>query len=59
VLAAKELRRMDQGLVDPEGRGMTQAARVLGIVSVVLLAIGVVAGGLILLFQAFALPEIH
>jgi len=40
VLANSDLREMDAGRMDPSGRGLTQAGKVCGIISVVL---GIVA----------------
>ncbi len=42
----RELAAIDSGLMDPSGRGMTQAGMILGIITTVLLFIG---GGLVLL----------
>ncbi len=44
VLGNGDLAAMDRGEVDPEGRGMTQAGKVLGIVGVALASIGVIIG---------------
>jgi hypothetical protein len=41
VMGNTDLTAMDRGEVDPSGRGMTQAGKVLGIVSVVLASIGI------------------
>lgn len=53
VIANGDLREMDAGRMDPEGRGMTQAGKICGIISVGLAAFGVLIGLLwIVLFIA-------
>jgi hypothetical protein len=42
VMGKNDLKAMDAGQMDPEGRGMTQAGKILGLVSMILLAIGIV-----------------
>lgn len=42
VMANSDLREMNAGRMDPSGRGMTEAGRVLGIVSVALYVLGFV-----------------
>ena len=50
-----DLRAMDAGTMDPEGRGLTQAGKICGVVSVVICAIGLVVGVLgVLFFGMFA-----
>lgn len=53
VMGNEDLKKMDAGIMDPTGRGTTQAGRVIGIICVVLMVISVVlnviviaAGGL-------------
>lgn len=41
VMGNSDLREMDAGRMDPAGRGMTQAGKILGIISVCLAAFGV------------------
>ena len=41
VMGNGDLAAMDRGEIDPEGRGMTQAGKILGMVSVALVAIGI------------------
>ena len=36
VMANKDLRQMDSGVMDPSGRGLTQAGKICGIISVIL-----------------------
>ena len=40
VMGNKDLQEMDRGLMDPAGKGLTQAGRICGIVSVVLAILG-------------------
>lgn len=42
MLANTDLARMSNGEMDPEGRGLTQAGKILGIVNVALTVVGVV-----------------
>lgn len=49
VMGDSDLRDMSAGRMDPSGRGLTQAGRILGIVSVVLAIVGII-GWLILVF---------
>ena len=43
VMGNADLRAMDQGVMDPTGRSMTQAGRVLGIVGTCILILQVIA----------------
>ncbi len=40
IMGNADLKEMDAGVMDPEGRGTTQAGKICGIVSVVLQAVG-------------------
>lgn len=42
IMGNKDLAEMDAGLMDPEGRGLTQAGKVCGIISVVIQIIGII-----------------
>jgi hypothetical protein len=42
IMGNNDLREMDAGRMDPEGRQMTQIGRILGMVSVGLLCVGIV-----------------
>lgn len=42
VMGNGDLREMDAGRMDPEGRGLTQAGKICGIVGVVLALLGIV-----------------
>lgn len=42
VMGNADLREMDSGLMDPAGRGTTQAGKILGMISVGLMALGLV-----------------
>ncbi len=48
--ANEDLQLMDQGLMDPEGRGLTQAGKICAIISVILNVTGLVLGFLWMLF---------
>jgi hypothetical protein len=52
VLGHQDLRDMNAGLMDPSGRGMTQAGKILGMISV---ALAVVAGVVWMCAVGFAL----
>ncbi len=54
VMGNKELAAIDAGRRAPENRGTAQAGRILGIISTVLLIIGVVFGFVMLAFILFA-----
>jgi hypothetical protein len=43
VMGNADLKDMDAGTMDPAGRGMTQAGKILGIIAVVLAALSIVA----------------
>jgi hypothetical protein len=43
VMANSDLAAMDRGEMDPSGRGLTQAGRVLGIIAIVLMVFFAVA----------------
>ncbi len=44
VMAGNDLQEMDAGRMDPAGRGLTNAGRVIALVQVVLLGVGLLAG---------------
>ena len=43
VMGNNDLAEMDAGIMDPEGRGFTQAGKICGIISVVIQVIGIIA----------------
>jgi uncharacterized membrane protein len=47
VMANADLKQIAAGTMDPEGKSLTQAAKILGIVATVLLVIGLVIGVLV------------
>ncbi|HOZ01561.1 MAG TPA: hypothetical protein PLG20_07065 [Candidatus Syntrophosphaera sp.] len=51
IFGAEDLKKMDAGIMDPAGRDMTQAGKVLGIVAVCLNAIGILVAILVLVFM--------
>ncbi len=52
VLGNTDLREMAAGRMDPEGRGLTQAGKICGIISVGLQIVGLVIWVLMMLFAA-------
>ncbi len=44
IMGNNDLKEMDAGMMDPTGKGNTQAGKVCGIISVILAALGVVIG---------------
>jgi hypothetical protein len=48
IMGNGELASMDRGELDPSGRGMTQAGKILGIISVVWFVVGLMFAGMIL-----------
>jgi len=42
VMGSGDLKQMDAGAMDPAGRGMTQAGKILGMIVVILTILGVV-----------------
>lgn len=49
VMGNNDLREMDAGRMDPSGRGLTQAGKICGMISVILLIVGM-AFGLLFMF---------
>ena len=49
IMGNGDLRQMDAGLMDPTGRGLTQAGKICGIIAVALAAIGLVIWGIIMI----------
>ncbi len=43
LMGRDDLRKMDHGLMDPEGRGLTQAGMICGIIGTILLVLPVIA----------------
>ena len=50
IMGKADLQEMDEGRMDPSGRGLTEAGKVLGIVSLALMVIGVVVAVAVLVF---------
>jgi len=61
VMGNGELRGMDAGAIDPEGRGLVEAGRICGIVAAALLALPLVLGclALLLFLAAAVLSGLH
>lgn len=56
ILGESDLKKIRAGIMDPEGEGLTQAGRILGIIGTIFCLIGCVCGGLygLLLFVSLA-----
>jgi hypothetical protein len=54
VMGNDDLKKMDAGVMDPTGRGMTQAGKILGIISVIFMLVGIVVAIIINLVVATA-----
>jgi hypothetical protein len=57
VMGSGDLKAMDAGTMDPEGRGTTQAGMVLGIIATLLAVLSFVLG-ILLLAGALVLPAV-
>ena len=49
VLGKNDLTEMDAGRMDPQGRGLTEAGKILGIISVAILVLSVLALGFMMI----------
>ncbi len=54
IMGNADLKEMDGGTMDPEGRQLTQVGKILGIITVVLVGIGLVLGILMTVLGAGA-----
>ncbi len=54
VMGNADMEAMDRGMMDPEGRGLTQAGKICGMVSVILNVIGFGLGILMFMFLVLA-----
>ncbi|TVS10417.1 MAG: DUF4190 domain-containing protein [Planctomycetaceae bacterium] len=52
VMGNKDLREMDQGRMDPSGRGLTQAGRILGMIQTVLTLFAFLIAVVVVIFAA-------
>ena len=50
VLGSGDLKEMDAGIMDPAGRGNTQAGKICGIIGTILLGIGLFIAAIFFLF---------
>lgn len=50
IMGKADLQEMDEGRMDPSGRGLTEAGKILGIVSLVLTAVGILVVIAIMVF---------
>ena len=55
VMGSTDLKAMDAGTMDPEGRSITQAGKIIGMIATILYIIGLFFG-LLMLVLAIALP---
>jgi hypothetical protein len=44
VMGSGDLKQMDSGAMDPSGRSLTNAGRILGMIATILLGIGILVG---------------
>jgi flagellar basal body-associated protein FliL len=51
VMGSGDLKKMDAGQMDPEGRGLTQAGKIIGMITTILMVIGVIIGGIAFIFM--------
>jgi len=56
VMGSGDLREMDAGRMDPSGRGLTQAGKICGIISVVLAIVGFILGLLLTMAGLLTMP---
>jgi hypothetical protein len=52
IMGSKDLKEMDAGVMDANGRGMTQAGKICGMVATILLGVGIAA--YLVMFVIFA-----
>jgi len=57
VMGNGDLREMDAGRMDPSGRGLTDAGRILGMTNVILSAVGILF--YLAVFVGFAASNLH
>ena len=58
LMGKGDLEKFDRGEMDPEGRGLTQAGMILGIVAVALWVLGLLLSAAVLLFLTPAAIEV-
>ena len=51
ILGNSDLKEIDAGAMDPEGRSLTQAGKICGIIASILLIVSILAVGLVFLFM--------
>ncbi len=51
ILANGDLKKMDLGLMDPEGRGNTKVGKILGIIALALVIVGIIFAVIFFLFM--------
>ena len=57
VMGNTDLKAMDAGTMDPEGRGITQAGKIIGMIATILGILGLLFG-LLMMIVALALPAV-
>ena len=57
IMGSGDLKSMDAGRMDPEGRGITQAGKIIGMIATILFIIGLLFG-LLMMIIALALPAV-
>jgi hypothetical protein len=58
ILGKGDLNQIDQGEMDPEGRGMTQAGMICGIIGTILMILSIVAILFLVLFMGISAREV-
>lgn len=58
IWAADDLRKMDEGRMDPSGQGLTKAGKVMGIITVILHVVGILIPIAMLMFSAGSLASL-
>jgi hypothetical protein len=54
IMANADLAEMDAGRMDPEGRGMTQAGKIIGIITIAFWVLSIVVIGILAAFGVLA-----
>jgi len=54
VMGHSDLKEINAGAMDPAGRGMTQAGKILGMISVILMVLGIIVVVLLMMLGVLA-----
>jgi hypothetical protein len=57
IMGSGDLKAMDAGRMDPEGRGITEAGKIIGIIATSIFTVGLLFG-LLMMIIALALPAV-